>query len=187
MRPVLSFSLAASIHWFAQSYCDLTNATNITMLRLLLLYQFWRAKICICHKPYPTRDETCDLQIALPTMLMLPFFFYTSSTPHTRHSRTGFELWGRPFCSSLLASSFLLVLLWKEFNPHSFIVTFHFPCLFIQLTTCFLSSRGQLLDSWKRQLFCRHIQHATRLFEWQAPVGSLEAAVCGFCLSISLQ
>ena len=53
-------------------------------------------------------------------------FFYTSSTPHARHIRTHFELWGRPFCSSLLASFFLSALLWKEFNSHSFIVTFHF-------------------------------------------------------------
>ena len=71
MRPVLSFSLAASIHWFTQFYCE---ATNTTMLRLLFLYQFWLAKICICHKPGPTRDETHDLQITPPRTLMLPFF-----------------------------------------------------------------------------------------------------------------
>ena len=59
LRPVLSFSLATSIHWFTQSYCEATNAT--TMLRLLLLYQFWLAEICICHKSHLTRDKTCDL------------------------------------------------------------------------------------------------------------------------------
>ena len=72
---VLSFSLAASIHLSTQSYCESTNSTTATMLRLLLLYQFWLAEICICHKPRPTRDETSDLQIALPNTLMLPFFF----------------------------------------------------------------------------------------------------------------
>ena len=59
---------------------------------------------------------------------------------------------------------------------------------FIRLTTCFLSSWGWLLDSCKRRLFCLHIQHAThRPFEQRTPVGSSEAAVCGFCFSISLQ
>ena len=92
----------------------------------LLLYWFWLTEIFICRKSRPTRDETHDLQIALPTMLMLPFF-YTSSTLHVRHICTSFELWGRPFCSSLLVSIFLL--LWKEFNSHSFVVTFHFSRL----------------------------------------------------------
>ena len=35
------------------------------------------------------------------------YFFYTSGTLHARHIRTHFELWGRPFCLSLLASFFL--------------------------------------------------------------------------------
>ena len=52
-------------------------------------------------------------------------FYYTSGTPHARHIRVHFELWGRPFHSSLLASIFILVLLWKEFISHSFVVTFH--------------------------------------------------------------
>ena len=56
--PVLSFSLAMSIHWFAQTYCETTNATTTTMLRLLLLYQFWLAENCICHKPHPIPPET---------------------------------------------------------------------------------------------------------------------------------
>ena len=55
--PVLSFSLAASIHRFTPSNCEATNATTTTMLRLLLLYQFWLAEIYICHKFCPTRDE----------------------------------------------------------------------------------------------------------------------------------
>ena len=57
-------------------------------------------------------------------------FFYTSATPHARHIHARFELWGRPFCSSLLPSFFLpsfhLVLRWKEFIPHSFVITSHF-------------------------------------------------------------
>ena len=58
---------------------------------------------------------------------------------------------------------------------------------FIRLTTCFLLSLGRLLDSRNRWLICLLIQHTTHcLFERQTPVGSLEAAVCGFCLSISL-
>ena len=59
---------------------------------------------------------------------------------------------------------------------------------FTRLTTCFLYCHGRLLNSHKCRLFCLHIQHTTHcLFERQIPVGSSEAAVCRFCLSISLQ
>ena len=64
---------------------------------------------------------------------------------------------------------------------------FHCYISFLSLvlfTTCFLSSQGQLLDSHKCQLFCLH---ATCLFKWWTPVSSSEAAICRFCLSISLQ
>ena len=101
------------------------------MLRLLLLYQFWLAEICICHKPHPTRDKTCDLQIALPKMLMLPFFSILLVL-HTQDTFTlvlNFEV-GYFAHHFLLLSFFLLMLLWKEFNPHSFIVTFNFSHLF---------------------------------------------------------
>ena len=57
---------------------------------------------------------------------------------------------------------------------------------FIWLTTCFLSSRGQLLDSRKHRLFHLYIQHATHCHsEQQISVGSSETAVCGFWVSIS--
>ena len=108
---VLSFSLATSIFWCNQSFCEATNATT-TMLTLFLLYQFWLAQICISHKPHSNRDETYDLQITLPRTRILPvFFFYTSGTPHARHIRARFELWGKPFRSSLLASFFFFFLL----------------------------------------------------------------------------
>ena len=57
-------------------------------------------------------------------------FFYTSGTSHARyiHTRFNFEV-GHFTCHFLLLSFFLLVLLWKEFNSHSFIVTFHFSHL----------------------------------------------------------
>ena len=59
---------------------------------------------------------------------------------------------------------------------------------FVQLTTCFLSNQRQLLNSRKCQLFCLHIQHTTHgLFEQRTLVSSSEAAVCRFCLLISLQ
>ena len=75
------------------------------MLRLLLLYRFWLTEICIFCKPCPTRDKTRDLQIALLMTFMLPFF-YSSGTLHAKDIRTSFELWGRPFCSSLPVSFF---------------------------------------------------------------------------------
>ena len=116
------------------------NATT-TMLRLLFLYQFWLAEIFKCHKPRPTRDETCDLQIASPRTLMLPgFFFYTSGTPHARHVRAHFELRGRPFCSSLLVSFFLPFGVAMK-GIHSTQLRCHITFLsFVRLSACFLSS-----------------------------------------------
>ena len=178
-----SLSLAVSIHWFTQSYCEAINAIT-TMLRLLLLYQFWLAKICICHKPRPFRAKTRDLQIALPRTLMLPFFFflyfwYSTCKTHLRLFRTL-----RLAILLITSCFFLLVLLWKEFNSHNFVVTFHFSCSFSS-PPVFLSSQGRLLDSRKRWLFCLHIQYNTCcLFEWWTSVGSSEA-VCGVCLLIS--
>ena len=118
---------------------------------------------------------------------MLPVFFYTSRNPHARYIRSRFELWGRPFRSSLLASFFLPFGVAMK-GIHSTQLHCHISFLsFVRLTACFLSSRGRLLDSRKRRLFCLHIQHATRcLFERRTPVSSSEAAVYGFCLSISL-
>ena len=115
-------------------------------------------------------------------------FFYTSSTPHARHIRTRFELWGRPFCSSLLAS-FCLPFGVATKGIYSTQLHCHISFLsFVWLTTCFLPSQGWLLDSCKCRLFCLHIQYATHcLFEQRTPVSSSEAAVCRFCLSISLQ
>ena len=101
------------------------------------------------------------------------FFSYTSSTPHARHIRARFELCGRPFRSSLLASFFLpFGVAMKEI--HSTQLRCHISFLsFVWLTTFFffLTSRGRLLDSRKRRLFCLHIQHITRcLFERRTPV-----------------
>ena len=84
-------------------------------------------------------------------------FFYTSGTPHARHIHTCFELWGRPFRSSLLASFFLLVLLWKEFIPLSFVVTFHLSRLFGSPPFFFLIQPGTVIR-FKHRLFCLHIQ-----------------------------
>ena len=187
----LSLLLVASIHWFAQSYCKATNATTTTMPRLLLLYQFKLAEICICHKPCPTRDEMRDLQIAHPRTLMLPFFFYTSGTPHGRHFCTCLELWGRPFHSSLLSfslPSFLpFKVAMKGIQSTQLCCYISFFSRLFGSPPVFLSSQGRLLDSHKRWLFCLHIQHTTHcLFERRTPIGSLEVAVCGFCFSISL-
>ena len=144
---------------------------------MLLLYPFWLTEICICHKPHPTRDEMRDLQIALPMTLMLPFF-YTSRTLHVSHIHAIFELWGRPFCLSLLVS-FGVAMKGIQFTQLRWHISF---LSFTRFTTCFLSSRGRLLNSHKHQRFHLHIQHATNLFEWWTLVGSLEAVVCGFCL-----
>ena len=146
---------------------------------MLLLYQFYLTKICVCHKPCPTRDETHDLQIVLPTTLML-LFFYTSSTLQARHIRIIFKLWGRSFCLSLLVS-FYVAMKGIQFTQLRCHISFF---SFIQFTTCFLSSWGWLLDSRRHRLFYLHIQNATHcLFEQWTSVDSSEAEVC---LSISL-
>ena len=88
-----------------------------------------------CYKPCPTRDETHNLQIVLPRMLMLLVF----SILPALHTQDTFVLilnfdvdhFAHHFLLlSFFLPSFLLVLLWKEFNPHSFVVTFHFSHLF---------------------------------------------------------
>ena len=155
------------------------------MLRLLLLHQFWLAEICICHKPRLTRDDMCDLQIALLRSLTLPFFSIFPAL-YMWHIRACFELWGRPFCSSLLASFFLpFGVAMKGIQSTQLLSHISFLS-FVRITTCFLSSWGRLLDSRKHWLFCQYIQHATHLFEQWTLVSSSGAAVCGFCLSISL-
>ena len=130
MKP---FNCSLAVLSLSLSFC-LTCRVN-TLVHTILLsnnkcrdYFFYTSSGWLkfaCRKPCLTRDEMSDLQIALPRTLMLPFF-YTSGTPHARHVCTSFELWGRLFCSSLLVSFFLLMLLWKEFNSHSFVITFHF-------------------------------------------------------------
>ena len=134
----LSLLLATSIHWFAESYCEATNAT--TKLRLLLLYQFWLAEICTCHKPRPTRDETRDLQIALPMTPMLLFCLFVFSILLVLHTQDTLGLVSN-FEIGHFARHFLLLsfggVLWKEFNSHSFIVTFYFSCSFGSPPVCF--------------------------------------------------
>ena len=106
---------------------------------MLLLYRFWLTEIC---KPCPTRNKTRDQQIALPTTLTLLFFlhfWYSTSKRHSRHFRT------LRLAILLVTSFFPSLLIWKEFNSHNFVVTFHFT----RFTTCFLSSRGRLLNSHK--------------------------------------
>ena len=104
--------------------CWVKQCNNTIMLRLLLLYEFWLAEIYMCHKSCPARRDlwptNCTPKDTHASV------FYTSGTPHARHVHAHFKLWGRPFCLSLLASFFLLVLLWKELLPHSFVATFHF-------------------------------------------------------------
>ena len=163
----LSLLLAMSIHWFVQFS---SKVTNHAPPQCFFYTSSWLTEICIW-------DETRGLQIALPMTLTLLFFLYFRYSTQKIHSC---QFWTSRSVILLITSCFfLLVLLWKEFNSHSFIVTFHLS--FTRLTTClFLSSSVWLLNSRKRQ-------HAThRLFERWIPVGSSETAVCGFCLSLSL-
>ena len=121
------------------------------------------------------QDKTCDLQIAPPRTFMLCFFvflYFRLSTCKVGH-----------FACHFLLSFFLLVLLWKEFIPHSFVVTFHFSRLSSSPPVFYPAGT---VARFICQLFCLHIQQGTRcLFEQWTLASSLEAAVCRFCLSIS--
>ena len=160
---------------------------------MLLLYRFWLGEICICCKPCPTWRRDAWLTNCTPNDSHVSVFLYFWYSTRKIHSHNFQTLRVGHFACHFL---FLLVLLWKEFNSHSFVDTLHFshslsslPVIFyfFYLFIYFLSNRGWLLNSRKRQLFHLHIQHAMCcLFEWQTQVSSSEAAVCGFCLSILL-
>ena len=148
-----------SIHWFAQ-FCYQNNNHALPHDAFIPYIYIWLTRICICCKPHPTRDETRDLQIVLPTTLTL-LFFHTYGALHVRHIHAIFKLWGRPFCSSLLCLflSFFVAMKGIQFTKlHCHISFFSFT----RFTTCFLSSCGWLLNSCKCRLFCLHIQQAIR-------------------------
>ena len=135
---------------------------------MLLLYWFLADRNL--HMRRDAGPTNCTSNDAHTSVFL--YFQYSTRKIHLRHFlnfRVGH--FARHF--------FLSVLLWKKFNSHSFVVTFHLS--FIRFTTCFiLSSRVRLLNSHERQ-------HATcSLFERWIPVGSSERAVCGFRLSVSL-
>ena len=161
------YSFSTSSGWPKFTY--VTNpVTPETRCMTYILYPQGRSCFCFFLYFYTTWDWT-----------------YTSGTLHAGHFCTHFQLWGRPFHSSLLAF-FFLPSSWCCYEKNSF-HTASFSC-FISLVCSahhlFLSSRGQLLDSHKHWLFCLYIQQATHcLFEQRTLVSSSETAVCGFYLS----
>ena len=182
LRLVLSFSLVMSIHsillW--NNKCNNNNAEITPFIPVLAGWNLHMSQT-LSHQRRDSWPINCT-----PKDAHASGFFSILPALHTQDTFMlilNFEV--GHFACHLLLSVFLLVLLWKEFNPHSFLVTFHFS--FMCLTTCFSFSWVRLLDSCKRRLFCPHIQHATHcLFERQTLDGSSEVAVCKFCLSISL-
>ena len=117
--------------------------------------------------PCPTGDGTCDLQITLPRTLMLPFF----SILLALHMQDTFVLilnfevghFARHF---LFLSFSLLVLLWKGFNPHSFIVTFHFSRSSGSSPVFFLYSTPLISLNNKPQLAHRRQHSAGSAFQF---------------------
>ena len=179
------FHLLLSIHSSAQSYCGATmqphNNAEITSFIPVLAGR----NLHLSRTPSHQRWDAWPTNYT-PRTLMLRIFFILPAL----HMQDTFMLdlnfqVGHFACQFLLLSSFWLA----TKGIHSTQLRCHISFLsFVQLTTCSLSSRGRSLDSYKHQLFCLHIQYAIRcLFEWWTPVISSEAAVCGFCLSISLQ
>ena len=148
------------------------QCNNTTMLRLLLLYQFWLAKIYICYKS--PRQETRRV-----TNKLYPQEWSSFRFSYFRHSCSVLNFKVGPFaCHFLLLSVFFLVL--------SHFISLVRPAH--HLFFVFLPSRGRLLDSHKRRLFCLHMHPSIHcLFKRRLLVSSSEAAVWGFCLLISLQ
>ena len=162
--------------------CNNNNNAEITPFIPVLAGQNLHMSQTLSHHRQDTWPTNCT-----PKDTHASVSFYTSGTPHARHNCARFELWGRPFYSSLLASFFLPFGVAMK-GIQSTQLHCHISFLsFIQLITCFSSGRGRLLDSRKHRLFWLHIHHTTCcLFEWRTPVGSSEAVVRRFCLLISL-
>ena len=97
LSKFLSLTLTLLCHINTLVCTILLPGNQMSLPTMLLLYQFWLTEICICCKPRPTNCTPNDPHASV---------FYTSSTLHTRHIRTIFELWGRTFCLSLLVSFF---------------------------------------------------------------------------------
>ena len=194
-----NWNLLTACDWSSLSYlpCQCTGSLSPTVKQQMqqkqqyLDYSFYTSSdwLKFAYVTNPVPPETRCMTYKLHSQRhMLPFFSILLAL-HTQDTFTlvlNFEV-GHFTCLFLLLSFFLLVLLWKEFLPHSFMVTFHFSCSPGSPPVLFSFGQGRLLDSRKCQLFCLHIQHATHcLFEWQTLVCSLEAVVYGFCLSILL-
>ena len=167
--------------------CNFRNNSNAEITPFIPILAGWNLHMwqTLSHQRWDTWPTNCTPKDAHASVLGGGL---TSGTPHARHVCTRFELWCRPFHSSLLASFFLPFGVAMK-GIHSTQLHCHISFLsFVQFTTCFFLSIWEwLLDSHKRQLFCLHIQHATHcLFEQQTPVNSSKAAVCRFYLSISL-
>ena len=134
-RPALSFSLVASIHWFTQSYKCNNNNAEITPFIPVLAGQNLHMSQTPSHQRQNTWPTNCTLKNAHASV-----FFYTSSTPHTRHVCVHFRLWDRPFHLSLLTPFFLLFGVAMK-GIHSILLHCQISfLLFVRLTTCFLSS-----------------------------------------------
>ena len=140
---VLFFSLATSIHWFCLFHSPCQNTGSVIFTRhintIVCSVLMWSSNakstimpvlagenLHMSQTPFHQRLDASTTDRTPKTFMLR--FFYASGTPHARYVHTRFKFWGRPFCSSLLASFFLLVLLWKKFIMHSFVVTFHFSC-----------------------------------------------------------
>ena len=183
---VLSFSLAASIHWFAQSYCETIKCKNAEITPFIPVLA--GRNLHMSQTPSHQRRDAWPTNCTPLMTLILPLFFYTSGTLALV---LNFEV--GHFARHFLFLSFFLPFGVATKGIHSTQLHCYISFLsFVRLTTCFfcffLSSRGRLLDSHKRRLLCLHIQHATRcLFERRIPVSLSEAAVSGFYLSISPQ
>ena len=185
MPPVLSLcfflSLAASIHWFAQSCCEATNASQqcwdyflpVVADRNLHMLQ------TPSHQRRDAWPTNCTPNDAHSSVFL--YFQYSICKTHSRHFRT--FRW-----AILLVTSCFFRCCYERNSIYKASLSHFISVVHSAHHLFFLSSRRRLLDSGKRRLFCLHIQHATRcLFERRTPVGSLEAAVCRSCLSISLQ
>ena len=118
----LLLSLATSIHWFAPFWCEETTAPihNGSFI-LVLADQNLHMLQTPSHQRRNAWPTNCTPNNAHASIFL--YFRYSTHKTHSRHFRT------LRLAILLVTSCFFhLVLLWKEFNSHSFVVTFHFSC-----------------------------------------------------------
>ena len=141
----------------------------------------WLTEICMSQTPSHQRWDTLPINCTpkdAHASVFFPYFWHSTCKTHLCSFWT--LRWAILVVTCFFFSPFLpsFWCCYERNSIHTASLS-HFISL-VRPTHHLLSSRGQLLDWHKRQLFCPHIQHATRLFEQQTPVRRQWSVVSAF-------